>query len=430
MNRRFLDSGYMDARLWARIFCGLALTSILIWSFIPSYSIGWDVDVYKNAIVSLRAGHDPYADAIAVERAYQSNPLAYHGAPIPYCYVYSPITLPLLRFVGKLPLALTGAVYWTIYGIAAALMIWAGMQFFKKGEEQAVFGLLAPIAIFFPGMLENDVLFSGNVAIILYSMALCAALAGWKRGRWGWFYAVVLVAGCFKAPMLSLLAIPVFSARRQWLPVAATGAVGLAIFALQPAVWPQLFHNYLQAVDLQFRFNRDFSSSPAGLLANALYNQVPYRITSLGGYLAYAVPVVCVLFYFSQRYFAGKLTLEQWAPLLLVGTILLNPRVMEYDLSPITLPLALLMWRFLGRGRPRWVTIILLSVVFSVLNVIAAQHYVGLESPPWKVAAGCTLMLTFMGGAWNLRLELRDAKQGDGWSDTTRGEQAKVLIAT
>jgi hypothetical protein len=404
MNQRFLD-----ARLWARIFWVLSITSIVIWALIPSYRIGWDVDVYHQAIDSLRAGHNPYADAIAVEQAYQLNPLAYIGAPIPYCYVYSPITLPLLRLLARFPLTAVGATYWTIYAIFAALLVWAPMRLVQT-KEKSVFSLLATLAIFFPGLIENDTLFCGNVAIILYGLAWCMAVVGWKKHRWAPFYAAVLVAGCFKAPMLSLLAIPVLSARRQWLPALATGIAGMALFLMQPRIWPDLFRTYLEAVDLQFRFNRDFSSSPAGLIANALFHQAPYRTTSVVAYLCYAVIVAAVLFYFSRRFLAGLITLEQFGPLLLVGTILLNPRIMEYDLLPITLPMALLLWRAIARGRTLIPTIVIFSLVFSVIQVLAVRDHIGLENPPWKLTAGCTLVAVFLAGAWNLWLETRDAQ--------------------
>ena len=392
----------------AVVFWGLSLTAILIWSLIPSYTAGWDVNVYRHAILSLRAGHDPYADAIAVQQAYQHNPRAYQpGVDIPYSYVYSPVTLPVLRLISELPLRLSGTVYWTIYLLCAALIVWAGMQFLDE-KERPVFGLLAPVAIYFPGLLQRDVLFSGNVAFILYGLTLCAAIAGWRRGRWGWFYAAVLLAGCCKAPMLSLLVIPVLSARRQWLPAVATGVAGLGTFVLQPYLWPALFHNYMQAVELQFTYNRDFSSSPAGLVANALFFRLPYQKTSLVCYLSYAVVVAGVLVYFSRKYLAGRISLNQWAPLLLVGAILLDPRVMEYDLTPIALPMALLAWRTFARGRSLRATIVLMAIFFAVINTLAALPHSGLSNPPWKLTAGCTMVAVFAAGAWTLWRQLQD----------------------
>ncbi len=386
----------------ARVFWIVCVVSILVWSLIPSYAVGWDVDVYKNAVLSLRAGHDPYADAIAVQKAYQLNPRAYQpGVPIPFSYVYSPITLPVLRAVGALPFALTVPVYWIVFFALILLGLWAVMQLVQP-SERAVFGMLAPFAIFFPGMLANDIFFSGNVAYLLYALVLAAAVRGWRRDRWALFYLAVLFAGCCKTPMLTLLAIPVFSARRQWLPAIATGAAGMVSFLLQPVIWPQLFRHYLEAVDLQFRFNRDFSSSPAGLIANALFLHVPYKITSSVSYLAYAVVIVVALFLLSRRFFAGKLTLEQFGPVLLLGTVLLNPRIMEYDIAPITIPVALIVWRLAKRGRTTLQAAVGMTAVFAVINYLAVRDHAGLTNPPWKLTAGCFLVTVFATGAWQL----------------------------
>ena len=394
--------GRVDTRKVAVFFWGLSVVSILVWSLLPSYYTGWDVDVYKNAALSLRAGHDPYADAIAVQKAYQLNPHAYEpGVPIPFSYVYSPMTLPVLRAVVAVPLAVSIPLYWVLYFGMIALGLWAVMQL-PEADERKVFRLLVPFAVFFPALLASDNILSGNVAYILYAAVLAAAVLGWRRNRWALFYVAVLLAGVFKTPMLTLLAIPLFSARRQWWPVVATGVAGSAMFLMQPLLWPTLFKHYLEAVDLQFKFNRDFSSSPAGLVTNALFFHVPYKITSTVCYLSYAAAILVVFFLLSRRFLAGRLTIEQFAPVLLVGTILLNPRIMEYDLAPITIPVALIVWRVAGRGLGGLRAAVGMAAVFTVINILASRNHEGLSNPPWKITAGCFVSLVFVAGAWQL----------------------------
>ena len=87
-------------RVIAAIFWILAFASIPGWISVDQP--GWDVTVYLNAIHSVRAGHDPYADAMAVQRLSLGFGLAYQ-MPTPFSYVYSPITLPLLRLIGNGP---------------------------------------------------------------------------------------------------------------------------------------------------------------------------------------------------------------------------------------------------------------------------------------------------------------------------------------
>jgi hypothetical protein len=93
-----------------------------------------------------------------------------------------------------------------------------------------------------------------------------------------------------------------------------------------------------------------------------------------------------------------------------VGVILLNPRIMEYDLAPITLPLALVAWRAFARGRRFGSTIALMAGYFAIINTLAALSPHGLDNPPRKVTAGFVLAASFAAGAWILRLQIRDAE--------------------
>ena len=400
---------FTSPRVISQIFWVLTIAAVLIWSQVPSYVVGWDLRVYENAMHSLQAGHDPYSDGIAVQRAYHAETVHAPGSVAPFTYVYSPLTLPLVRVVGHLPTAISASLYWILFALCVFAAIWVGLQLVEE-KEKPVIALLAPSAVFFPGLLQNDVLFSGNIAYIFYGLVLIAAVVGWRQGKWRWFYLAVLAASCFKAPLLSLLAIPVFSARRQWLPAGVTGALGLSLFAIQPLLWPVLFRHYLEAVELQFSFNHDFSSSPAGLLADALYDVIPYGITSTVFYIFYAILFASILFYFSRRFLAGRFSIKQWAPVLLIGVILLNPRIMEYDVAPITLLMATVAWRFLIRGNTVARASFLGMVIFFALNRAAPRA--------WRPTECIILVGLFFAGLWDLyTLEDHASVKDEGLSD-------------
>jgi hypothetical protein len=343
-------------------------------------------------------GHDPYLDGIAIQRIFHAHLAEHPNAPPPFTYVYSPITLPLLRWLGRFPLQWVGGVYWLVYAACAAATIWVGMQA-VEAEERNVFMLLAPAAIFFPGMLENDVLFSGNIAYVIYGLIFVAAMIGWRRGQWVWFYLVAIAASCCKAPLLSLLAIPILSSRKQWWPACVSAVCGLALFAMQPLLWPSAFQYYLTAVELQFTYNHDFSCSPAGLLADALYNVIPYAVTSVGFYLFYAIPIFAILFYLSRRYLDGEFSLGQWMPVLLTGVVLLNPRIMEYDVASIALPMALIAWRLFARENTFARTILEMSLFFAFINAFSRGD--------WRSAECLSLVGLFAAGSWNLYAQLQ-----------------------
>lgn len=358
---------------------------------------GWDVTIYLHGVDSVRHGHDPYADAIAIQQEFHNNHAQHLKDPTPFSYVYSPITLPVLHLVATSPLSLSAIVYWSLYLAGLLGQIWGGLQLSTR-RERPVFLFLTVVAAFFPGLLASDILWSGNVAFILYGMVLLCATLGWRRGKWKWFYIAVLLASCVKAPLLSLVVIAPLCAPRQWLRATATALAGVALFAVQPVIWPSLFKNYLRAVELQFSYNRDFGSSPAGLFSGFLFDHhIPYSPASYFFFLGYAIPVFVLLIWLSRQYLRGRFTLQQWAPVVLVGVLLLNPRILEYDEIIIALPMAMILWRFCETLTSGYRAILLAVAIFFAANAIA---YRGWEV--WKLTEGPLLVIFFAAGVWTL----------------------------
>jgi hypothetical protein len=405
----------------ALTFWVLALLALPIW--MSSDHPGWDIVFYRNAITSLHAGHDPYSDAMNVQRAFHAT-LAQHPNDIPpFSYVYSPMTLPLLRFLGALPIWFAGSFYWLGIAIGAMVPLYVMLRA-REEDDFAFFRIVAPAAIFFPGLLAQDTVLSGNVAFILYGLVLLGAAYGWKRNRWLWCYLAILSASVFKAPLLCLVAIPLFSARKQWLPSAVTALLGTAIFGIQSLIWPSLFHHWLQAVELQFSYNRDFGSSPAGVFSYIITGRgVSYSPYSEIFYLFYGVIIFATLLYLSRQYLAGRFTLGQWIPVLLLGSVMLNPRLMEYDLAPLALPMALIGWRFARRINASSISGLVYFLIFLAGNLIGA----GITGM-WKPTECVFLVTFFIAGCWNL-LHLAPTVSSDAVSPSEAVGAAVVKMA-
>jgi hypothetical protein len=388
------------SRSIAIVFWILTFTVLPIWSVLDQ--AGWDAVIYHNAMLALKAGHDPYGDAIAIQEAFHRTLSLHPNAIPPYSYVYSPITLPLLRLMGALPAWFSYTLYCFLLLASAFSILWVTTRAMEDNERTFI-RLVAPLALFCPGLLAHDTILSGNIAFILYALVLLGATYGWRRGQWRWCYLAIIVASCFKAPLLSLVAIPLLSARRQWLPVAGTIAIGGMLFAIQPLLWPSLFHHFLEAVELQFSYNHDFGSSPAGIFSDILVRHgIPYSPASIVFYLLYATAIFALLLYLSQQFLRGKLTLRQWMPVLLVGVILLNPRIMEYDAAPLAIPMGLIGWRFFTRSGATPRAVITYLSFFLVANFIAVPLEVA-----WRPTE-CFLLATFFtAGCWNLLQECR-----------------------
>jgi hypothetical protein len=307
----------------------------------------WDAQVYWKAIQSCRHGADPYADGIAAQRAFHNRSAFNATEHAPWTYVYPPLTLPLLRLLGRFPGWLLGVLYWAAVAGGFVLELWAGFQMAVEHERRWL-ALMLPFVAFFPGMLSNDVILSGNVTYVLDGLILAAAIPGWKRGMWSWYYVAVLTASMFKLPSLTLLAFPILLGRRQWFPTGITAAAGGLLFALQIRLWPDMFREYLLAVRLQFDWNHDFGFSPAGVLGKALWDMGrAYSPATTILYLAFTSVLGIVLLFLAYRIRQGKLPRERWIPVALVGTVLLSPRIKEYDVTAITVPMLLIAWRAL-----------------------------------------------------------------------------------
>jgi glycosyl transferase family 87 len=387
-------------------------------------SVGLDANVYWNALQSVSRGGNPYADGIAAQSAYHARPhadgnWAGHG---PLNYIYPPLTLALLKILAWLPGWLLGSLCACAMAAGFLLQLWGGLQLADKDERRWLVPLL-PLVAFFPGLIIDRTIVSGNLAFILYGLILAASVPGWKRGRWLWFYVAVLLTSIFKTPALTLLAFPILVGRRQWLPAGLTATAGIIIFNVQRWLWPELFRSYLAAVRIRFDWEHDFGYSPAGTIGNALWHWklVPHiELAILIWYLAFSTVIAIVLLVYAWRAGRGEVSREKWLPLAMFGSFLLNPRLMKYDLIAITIPMLLIS----GRALRLWVSesappstritrtrAAILAATSAVLLVNACKLS-GLWMPLEVILLGTTFVL----GIWSLQ------KQG---STDSRQENAQ-----
>lgn len=392
MRYRLRRSHFLPVLFWV-----LAFACIPFLASIQRPAPGWDLRVYGHAVQAVEEKQDPYARGIAAQRIFHGQLQLHPDDLPPFTYVYSPITLPILRALGTVPQAIAGKVYWVMFAMGLVAMVMATL-FAAQPEERYILSLMAPAAAFFPGLLETKAFFSGNLVYILYGVVLSAAVLGWRYDRWKWSYAATLVASCFKAPLLSLLLIAPLSARKQWSRMCLVAVAGSTLFVVQPLIWPTVFHNYLEAVSLQFSYNHDFGFSPAGLLGDALFSfGLPYSTASSIFYLAYAALVFFTLLKLSRRFLMGSFSLARWIPVMLLGVVLLNPRIKEYDVAPLSLLMLMVLWRAFSHARTPALKVLGTASSLVAFNLIGATSDV-----MWKPVAGVLLVGLFVLGAREL----------------------------
>jgi len=373
-------------------------------------AVGWDAQGYWKAAQSVHRGSDPYAEDLAALRRFHERLATNPSEPRPFVYVYSPMTLPLLRLLAIFPGWLVGLLYGAAVAAGAAIQLWAGFQMADQ-RERGWLMLALPAVVFFPGLVTDDVMLSGNVAYLIYGAILIGATAGWTRGRWTWFYFAVLLASVIKTPFLVFLALPVLVDARQWIRAGVTAVAGVLIFAAQALLWPELYREYLSSLLLVFDWLHDFGFGPASVLGLYLWRRgLPTATATTILFLVCAVVTGVVLLVLARRVRKWNLPGEAWVPVALVGTALLNPRVMKYDLAAITVPMLLIGVRALrlwwsaggsstgaGTNRARRAVIVAgASLFFLIPNVITAV------GPSWFPAEFLVLIVIFVLGLWSL----------------------------
>ena len=385
-------------------FWSIAVVALVLLARIQIPAPGWDAKSYADFVLVVKNGQDPYQDSLSDQNAYRERLLRHASPPVrvscvdPPCgWVYSPLSLPFLKLAAKLPLPLLTIGYVAICLLCAIATPVLLLSATRPGIERTIFSLLAPATLFFAGLILNYVIFCGNVAYILYGIVFAGAALGWKRQQWLPFYLAVLVASCFKTPLLTLLAIAFLSDRKAWRGTLLAAIAGLCLLAAQPLFWPKEFPLYLQVIDMLFRYDADFGFSPAGLLATLLgHMHRPYSPWTVVAYLTYSPIIVAVLWTLRRRYLHGAITLQGWIPVMLLGTLLLNPRNKEYDLAAFTVPMALITWRFFGRTRtvPRAViaTALFILGLEIVSDRIGLQLTYGLLTPALWTAGALDLL--------------------------------------
>jgi hypothetical protein len=329
-----------------------------------------------------------------------------HGSP---GLAYSPLfMIPTVGLAKLLPLWLTMALFGLAYFSGWLTQLWVGMQC-ATPDERRILCYVAPVIAFFPGLLISDVIVSGNLAYVLYGMMLAGAAWGWKRGRWNWFYLAVLAAACVKVHLLTMLAIPLLCGRRQWMRAVVTGATGLSLYALQSRIWPQAFHVYLNSLKQMSQSRRDFGCGPVGNLARILQRLgVPHEMPCILFYAIYAVVLFLLLLGLSRLYRERRICFESWAPVMLMGVVLLNPRIQSYDVAAVSLPMALVAWRSLrDDGKIRRPVLIGAAIVLLGLNVFLEvnEDFVTMLPDAWKYLEMLMMLGIFAGGVRGLLKE-------------------------
>ena len=378
---RNLPSAWLMA-LWLAALASLAGMFLLL----PENS--WDLRVLSEGMHYLRTGLDPYAASIAHQKAE-----AAHGHRV-FLYWYPPFSIEFLKVVNVVPALLREVMFWIVYAVGFALQLWTGSRFALLSERRML-RFVFPLVMFFPAFVPSDTLLSGNIAIPMYGAVLAAAVRGWRTGRWGIFFTAVIGASLLKPPMLLWLLIPFFIGSAQLIPAIAAGTCGVGLFAVQKLLWPERFAEFMAAIRYALPLEINYSiEARYGELLRSIGH--PSDRAALALFAASSLAVFGVLLYFAREFRRGHVQAQTFVVVVLVSTALLMPRLKEYDLLPLTVPMALIVLRAV---RTRAALIVLALGTVAVGAALIADHITAVDT--------ISVSAVFVAGAFGLHEEVR-----------------------
>jgi hypothetical protein len=130
-------------------------------------------------------------------------------------------------------------------------------------------------------------------------------------------------------------------------------------------------------------------------------------------YLVFACVVGIVLLFLARRVREWDLPRETWIPIALVGTFLLNPRIMRYDIAAITVPMLLIGWRALRSGWMRTVEAQYgssstpqsgapVKMILVAAPCLLIPNVITVAGPSWFPIELLVLLAIFALGIWSL----------------------------
>lgn len=298
-----------------------------------------DLPIYVRAVRTWMNGQSPYDASLR-----------------PLFFLYPPFFLFLAWLFSHMVPAGAGPVVYVASAIVATLAI--PLVLAKSFFRVPWMGPLLALFLFFasPRFTGTLALCGVNVASILYCAAFLGAVPGLSRNRWGWFYLAVFFAAMVKIPYLALLLIPVLAARRQWLASAGCTIAVAVGYLVEKRFWPGLYAGYQWSLKQGILLSQQFGYGPFGVVASYHHKQ---RVgAGIAAYViagSFAVVLLAAMFRMRQRRRAisllagNKLSSRElsgngvWLAMILVSMILINPRILQYDMD-IALLASFVLW--------------------------------------------------------------------------------------
>jgi hypothetical protein len=305
----------------------------LLWLIFVTHHIFWDFKVYLGVVKAMAAGISPYNDA------YLSNNF---GAETPFRY--PPLVAATFYKLRWLFLSPMGCALVLI----AHVISWLSIPYLLAGSPKNwfsrdwlyVWGLY--LVLF--GLGGMRLLVVGNAAAVLFALTILSLVLAVRSGTYKFFWVTILLCSFVKFYFLVFLLFPIILDRR-YLSAGFLVCALAALYALNYLLNPVLFTEYVSELTR-------ISSDGGGVLGWSLFSLVTAILRTLLGpnaslllagslQLLFIAIILLFAYYISERKIRpGRFDL--FCCWLFLSAFLISPRIFDYDLAVVIVPVVLL----------------------------------------------------------------------------------------
>lgn len=282
----------------------------------------WDSAVFAAAGEQVSQGINPYLEPVIdypFTLPFISAPQVAAGLSA-LASIFGPALFPLLALCHVAALILTPLLLTRL--------------FIGRSWQEALFGF--GLAACFLAAAGVTAIVAGNFGVFLYLAIFAAMIPGLRDQKWIWFHIAVAIAVQIKPPYGLLWIVPVLANGWSWKQFqhAAIAAVAstLPYFAAY-LIDRSFFNDWLGSLARQVEFG-DHGDAPYGAVIN-LNADLRGGIVPMIVHIAVCLPLLIFLMLDRTRGMRKVAALVAFA-------ILANPRLKEYDLTFVTIPVAAL----------------------------------------------------------------------------------------
>ncbi len=381
----------------------LSLGTVLFVALLRPHGFQWDLLVFYRAGLAWRNGLNPYDFQQLITAGLIDRPAEF------LTFTYLPFLAAVFAPLSFVSFSVAAALWIAIKGLFFALF-WKSATVFHRFDRSSTLDLCV-LVLGFNSALFSDLL-SGNTSIILWALLWWAIRLIWSEKFWTSAFLIGCAATVKLQPIL-LLALLIFVPKKpKWGPAIGGVTAFVLVIMANALLWPEMFQLFLHEVRQRAALERGILAPSLFALCSDAFDQwknisvVPEAWKQLSGwfpvalYAVFSLPIAGLTVHRLRRSQTLETSPHLGVALVLLGWILLVPRLKSYDFVLLLPVAAWVLKNSVGTARHLLAALILIPVlipivqgpveIFSVaqLGVTKKLFYLIYSYLPWFAALG------------------------------------------